>query len=87
MCFARLAVVALCCSLVGVAGVTAVAGAPPPSQFCGVCGPGIANDAEITGATEHGTLDVYVDEAGDSQWVARVPVNASAAERYRSNAT
>ncbi|WP_226041102.1 hypothetical protein [Natrinema sp. DC36] len=84
---ARLAVIALCCSFVGVAGVTAVAGAPPPSQLCGVCGPGVANDAKIAGATGHGTLDVYVDEAGDSQWVARVPVNASAAERYRSNAT
>ncbi|PGF15088.1 hypothetical protein CP556_02405 [Natrinema sp. CBA1119] len=83
----RLAVIALCCSLIGVAGVTAVAGAPPPSQLCGVCGPGVANDAEIAGATGHGTLDVYVDEAGDSRWVARVPVNESAAERYRSNAS
>ncbi|TMT85870.1 hypothetical protein E2L06_04390 [Haloterrigena sp. H1] len=80
-------VLALCCVGVGLAGVPAVAGAPPPSQLCGVCGPGVANTAQIDGATGHGTLDVYVDETGDSRWHARVPVTASAADRYRTNAT
>ncbi|MDF9745238.1 hypothetical protein [Natrinema salsiterrestre] len=82
----RLVVALCCCAALGVAGVTAVA-APPPSQLCGVCGPGTANDAEISGATGQGTLDIYVDEAGDSRWHARVPVTESAAERYRTNAT
>ena len=80
-------VLALCCVGVGLAGVPAVASAPPPSQLCGVCGPGIANDARIDGATGHGTLDVYVDETGDSRWHARVPVTPSAADRYRTNTT
>ncbi|WP_226005761.1 hypothetical protein [Natrinema salinisoli] len=83
----RLVFALCCCAALGVAGVTAVAGAPPPMQLCGVCGPGVANDAEITGATGQGTLDIYVDEAGDSRWHARVPVNESAAERYRTNET
>ncbi|WP_226481541.1 hypothetical protein [Natrinema amylolyticum] len=81
------AVVIVLCSLLGVVGVAAVAGAPPPEQLCGVCGPSTANDAEIAGATDRGTLDIYIDDTGDSQWRARVPVNASAAERYRTNAT
>ncbi|MBZ6493620.1 hypothetical protein [Natrinema longum] len=84
---ARLAIALLCCSLVGATGIAAVAGAPPPTQLCGVCGPGTANDAEIAGATEQGTLDIYVDETGDSRWHARVPVTDAAAERYRTNAT
>ncbi|SEQ48066.1 hypothetical protein [Natrinema salaciae] len=83
----RLAVVVALCTLLGVIGVATVAGAPPPSQLCGVCGSGLGDDAGIDGATEPGTLDVYVDEAGDSRWHARVPVTASAAERYRTNAT
>ncbi|QLG47483.1 hypothetical protein [Natrinema halophilum] len=77
----------LCCSVVGLAGVAVVAGAPPPSQVCGVCGPGIGDDAALEGATGHGTLDVYVDETGDSRWSARIPVTPGAAERYRENAT
>ncbi|QCS43289.1 hypothetical protein [Natrinema versiforme] len=84
---ARLALLALCCSLVAIGGLATVAGAPPPTQLCGVCGPHVANDAEIDGATEPGTLDIYIDETGDSLWQARVPVNSSAAERYRSNDT
>lgn len=81
-------VLALCCCVaVGLAGVAGVAGAPPPSQICGVCGPGIANDAKIAGATGHGTLDIYIDETGDSRWNARVPVTSSAAERYRTDTT
>lgn len=84
---ARLALLALCCSLVALGGVAAVASAPPPTQICGVCGPHIANDAEIDGATEPGTLDIYIDDTGDSLWQARVPVNSSAAERYRTNDT
>ncbi|MFA9415224.1 hypothetical protein [Natrinema sp. HArc-T2] len=80
-------VIALCCVSVGLAGVPAVAGAPPPSQLCGVCGPGVANDAQIDGATGHGTLDVYVNETGDSRWHARVPVTTSVANRYRTNVT
>jgi hypothetical protein len=84
---ARLVFALCCCAALGVAGITAVAGHRPPSQLCGVCGPGTANDAEITGATGHGTLDIYVDETGDSRWHARVPVTGSAAERYRTNDT
>ena len=80
-------VLALCCVGIGAAGVPAVAGAPPPSQLCGVCDPGVANDAQIAGATSHGTLDIYIDETGDSRWHARVPVNASAADRYRTDET
>ncbi|WP_222919653.1 hypothetical protein [Natrinema sp. SYSU A 869] len=82
----RPVVIIVLCSL-GVVGVTAVAGAPPPEQLCGVCGPSTANDAEITGATGQGTLDIYVDETGNSRWHTRVPVNESAAERYQANAT
>ncbi|WP_254523327.1 hypothetical protein [Natrinema caseinilyticum] len=84
---ARFALALCCCVAVGLTGVAGVAGAPPPSQICGVCGPGIANDAEIAGATGHGTLDIYIDETGDSRWSARVPINASAVERYRTNAS
>ncbi|ELY70344.1 hypothetical protein [Natrinema versiforme] len=84
---ARLVLLALCCSLVAIGGLATVAGAPPPTQLCGVCGPHVANDAEIDGATELGTLDIYIDETGDSRWLARVPVNSSAAERYRTNDT
>ncbi|RZV08720.1 hypothetical protein BDK88_2794 [Natrinema hispanicum] len=80
-------VLTLCCVSVGLASVPAVAGAPPPSQLCGVCGPGIATNAQIDGATGHGTLDIYINETGDSRWHARVPVTAAAADRYRTNAT
>lgn len=75
--------IALCCLLIGgVAGAGVVgvaAGAPPPTAVCGVCG------STIDGATAPGTLDVYVDEEGDSEWVARVPVDEAAAERYRED--
>ncbi|WP_408958340.1 hypothetical protein [Natrinema sp. 74] len=82
----RLAAIALCCSLVGVAAVTAVVAAPPPAPVCGVCGSSVEN-VSVSGATGSGTLDIYVDETGDSLWHARVPVTESAAERYRTNAT
>ncbi|RZH68565.1 hypothetical protein [Natrinema altunense] len=84
---ARLAFVLCCWFVIGILCVTAVAGAPPPEQLCGVCGPSTANEAAIAGATGHGTLDIYIDDAGDSQWEARVPVTETAAERYRTNAT
>lgn len=83
---ARFVGIALCCSLVGVVAVTAVAGAPPPAPVCGVCGSSVEN-VGISGANGPGTLDIYVDDAGDSLWHARVPVTESAAERYRANAT
>ncbi|WP_435552465.1 hypothetical protein [Natrinema sp. CGMCC1.2065] len=82
---ARVLPLLLCWCLVGLIAVVAVAAAPPPTQLCGVCGPSVANDAEVAGATDHGTLDVYVDETGNSLWHARIPVTDSAAERYRSN--
>ncbi|MFP8954205.1 hypothetical protein ACLI4Z_14735 [Natrialbaceae archaeon A-arb3/5] len=77
------ALIPLGCVLVGVAllGVFAVApafGAPPPLSVCGVCD-------SIDGATDAGTLDVHVDEDGDSRWVARVPINETAAETYRDD--
>ncbi|ELY90107.1 hypothetical protein [Natrinema altunense] len=79
---------AFCCwFVVGTLCVTAAAGAPPPIQLCGVCGPSTGNEAAIAGATGHGTLDIYIDDAGDSRWEARVPVTETAAERYRTNAT
>nr|WP_121743065.1 hypothetical protein [Natronorubrum halophilum] len=84
---ARFTLAVLCCSLVVLIGVAAVVAAPPPTHLCGVCGSGVADDAEIDGAAEPGTLDIYVDESGDSLWSARVPVTDSAAERYRSNGT
>ncbi|AGB32659.1 hypothetical protein C488_13368 [Natrinema pellirubrum DSM 15624] len=84
---ARVLPLLLCWCLVGLIAVVAVAAAPPPTQLCGVCGPSVANDAEIAGATGHGTLDIYIDENGDSLWHARIPVTASAAERYRTNAS
>nr|WP_137290274.1 hypothetical protein [Natronorubrum halophilum] len=84
---ARFTLAVLCWSLVVLIGVVAVVAAPPPTHLCGVCGPGVVDDAEIDGATEPGTLDVYVDETGDSLWSARVPVTDSAADRYRSNET
>lgn len=83
----RLAVAVLLCALLGVGGVATVAGAPPPTQLCGVCGDGLAGERGIDGATDPGTLDIYVDDAGDSRWQARVPVTDSAAERYRTNTT
>jgi len=83
----RLAVAVLLCALLGVAGVATVAGAPPPTQLCGVCGDGLAGERGIDGSTEPGTLDIYVDDDGDSRWQARVPVTDSAAERYRTNTT
>lgn len=55
-----------------------VVGGHPPLSVCGVCG-------SVDGATDAGTLDVHVDEHGDSRWVARVPVNDSAAETYRND--
>ncbi|ELY78384.1 hypothetical protein [Natrinema pallidum] len=84
---ARLAFALCWCLVVGALCVTAVAGAPPPEQICGVCGPSTANDAEVTGATARGVLDIYIDDNGDSRWQARVPVTETAAERYRTNAT
>ncbi|QRV15853.1 hypothetical protein JMJ58_02815 [Haloterrigena salifodinae] len=80
----RLAIVALLC-LVGLAGIAAVAGAPPPTQLCGVCNSDVTDRAGIDGATGAGTLGIHVDERGDSIWRARVPVNSSVAERYRTN--
>ncbi|ADB60063.1 hypothetical protein Htur_1171 [Haloterrigena turkmenica DSM 5511] len=80
----RLAIVALLC-LVGLTGIAAVAGAPPPTQLCGVCSIEATDRAGIDGATGSGTLDIYVDERGDSLWRARVPVDSSAAKRYRAN--
>ncbi|NUC72831.1 hypothetical protein HTZ84_11005 [Haloterrigena sp. SYSU A558-1] len=79
-----LAIVALLC-LVTLAGIAAVAGAPPPTQLCGVCSSDVTDEAGIDGATGAGTLDIYVDERGDSLWRARVPVDSSTAERYRAN--
>ncbi len=83
---ARFAALSLCCSLVALAGLTAVVAAPPPAPLCGVCGSSV-EDVGVSGADGPGTLDVYVDDAGDSLWHARVPVTESAAERYRANAT
>ena len=74
----RLTALALVC-LLGLTGLTAVAGAPPPTQLCGTC------HSDIPGATGAGTLDVYVDADGDSEWVERVPVNDTAADRYRDD--
>ncbi|SDQ50495.1 cation:proton antiporter [Natronobacterium texcoconense] len=70
-------------SLVAVVAVVAassglVVAAHPPLSICGVCD-------SVDGATDPGTLDVHVDEDGDSRWVARVPVNESTAERYGSD--
>ncbi|ELZ00016.1 hypothetical protein [Natrialba asiatica] len=73
-----LSFVALCC----LTTVSLVAAAPPPLSICGVCGPD-----SIDGASGPGTLDIHVDDAGDSRWVARVPVNHTAAETYRTNTT
>ncbi|ELY84904.1 hypothetical protein [Natrialba taiwanensis] len=73
-----LSFVALCC----LTAVSLVAAAPPPLSICGVCGPD-----SIDGATGPGTLDIHVDETGDSRWVAHVPVNDTAAETYRTNTT
>ncbi|SDJ86562.1 hypothetical protein [Natronorubrum texcoconense] len=84
---ARLAPAVLCCTLLALAGVAVVVGAPPPTSLCGVCGPGVADDSEIDGSTGPGTLDIYVDDTGDSLWSARVPVTDSAADRYRTNET
>ena len=79
----RIAALTVCClaglALIGLTSVAVVSGAPPPTQLCGSCG------AEEVGATDPGTLDVYVDDDGDSQWVERVPVNDSAAERYEDD--
>jgi len=47
----------------------------------------LAGERGIDGSTEPGTLDIYVDDDGDSRWQARVPVTDSAAERYRTNTT
>lgn len=83
---ARFAALILCCCLVALAGLTAVVAAPPPAPLCGVCGSGV-EDIGVSGTDGPGTLDIYVDDTGDSLWHARVPVTESAAERYRANAT
>ncbi|MXV64166.1 hypothetical protein GS429_19270 [Natronorubrum sp. JWXQ-INN-674] len=84
---ARLPLAVLCCTLLALAGVAVVVGAPPPTSLCGVCGPGVVDDSEIDGSTGPGTLDIYVDETGDSLWSARVPVTDSTADRYGANET
>lgn len=71
-------------TLVGSLGVGLVAGAPPPTQLCGVCQSEYGSDG-IDGATGSGTLDIYVDGDGDSVWNVRVPVSDAAADRYRAN--
>lgn len=62
-----------------VASVGSAVAAPPPESLCGICGD------SLPGATGDGTLEIRVDEAGDSRWVARVPVNASTAGAYQEN--
>ncbi|WP_306057229.1 hypothetical protein [Natronococcus wangiae] len=75
--------VTCCCILAAIAllggvVVSPAAGGHPPLSVCGVCG-------SLDGATDAGTLDVHVDENGDSRWIARVPVDAAAAETYRTD--
>ena len=55
------------------------AAAPPPIQLCGVCG------GDIDGSPGGGTLDIYLELTGESQWVERVPIEPSEAERYRDD--
>ncbi|WP_255194465.1 hypothetical protein [Natronobeatus ordinarius] len=62
------------------AGIVGLAvAAPPPTVICAVC------DGDLEGATGPGTLDVYLEESGDAEWVERVPVDATAADRYRDD--
>lgn len=61
----------------GLAGLAVAA--PPPTVLCAVC------DGDLEGATGPGTLDVYLEESGDAEWVERVPVDATAADRYRDD--
>ncbi|ADD05873.1 uncharacterized protein Nmag_2310 [Natrialba magadii ATCC 43099] len=76
----RVATAVVALSVLCLAVVALAAGAPPPSPICGVCG-----SDTLDGATEPGTLDIYVDESGDSQWVAQVPVNETAAAHYQTD--
>ncbi|MFC4544518.1 hypothetical protein ACFO5R_21535 [Halosolutus amylolyticus] len=76
----RLGIVVLIALGVPVASAGLAVGAYPPLSVCGVCD-------SIDGASDAGTLDVHVDEHGDSHWIARVPVTESAAETYRTNQT
>ncbi|ELY95352.1 hypothetical protein C482_16963 [Natrialba chahannaoensis JCM 10990] len=76
----RVATVVVALSVLCLAVVALAAGAPPPSPICEVCG-----TDTINGATEPGTLDIHVDESGDSQWVAQVPVNETAAAHYQND--
>ncbi|WP_246999592.1 hypothetical protein [Halosolutus gelatinilyticus] len=67
------------CSLLVVLATAALVGAaPPPLAVCSVCD-------GLDGATDGGTLDIHVDENGDSEWIARVPVDGNAADAYRSD--
>lgn len=69
--------------LVSVVAVSVAAGlavaAPPPIDVCAVC------DGDLEGATGPGALDVHLEADGDARWVERVPVDASAADRYRGD--
>ncbi|ELY88245.1 hypothetical protein C483_16071 [Natrialba hulunbeirensis JCM 10989] len=76
----RVATAAVALSVLCLAVVALAAGAPPPSPICGVCG-----TDTLDGATEAGTLDIYVDESGDSQWVEQVPVTETAANTYQND--
>ncbi|AHF98960.1 hypothetical protein HALLA_08860 [Halostagnicola larsenii XH-48] len=75
----RAAVVALLLVLAGLATIAVVSAAPPPTQLCGSCG------SDLEGASEPGTLDIHIDDEGDSQWIERVPVTDDAAARYRDD--
>lgn len=54
----------------------AVIAAPPPTTLCATC------DSGLEGATDRGTLDIYLEDDGDSRWVERTPVEPAAADRY-----
>ncbi|WP_247728290.1 NADH-quinone oxidoreductase subunit J [Halovivax limisalsi] len=74
-----LSLIALGIAVLVVASAGSAVAAPPPKSLCGVCGD------TLPGATDDGTLEIHVDESGDSRWVARVPVNESTAAAYRDN--
>lgn len=75
---ARIALI--CCLLVlALAGVVTVSSAPPPIQLCEFC------DTDISNSSDPETLEIRLDDEGDSQWVERIPLDADTADRYHDD--
>jgi len=72
------------------AAVGPTAGAPPPEELCGVCGPEFeaeAADAGVALSVEHSAATIAVGQDGTGHWHARVRIDETSATRLAENAT